>query len=60
MNNLRYTLIFLMRGGDILMLQRRKPPNQGLWNGIGGRIEEGETPEQCALRETSRGDRLHS
>jgi 8-oxo-dGTP diphosphatase len=52
MKNLRYTLIFLMRGGDILMLQRRKPPNQGLWNGIGGRIEEGETPEQCALRET--------
>jgi 8-oxo-dGTP diphosphatase len=51
MNDLCYTLIFLTRGADILMLQRLKPPNQGLWNGIGGRIEAGETPRQCALRE---------
>lgn len=33
------------------MLHRSKPPNQGLWNGIGGRIEPGETPEACAIRE---------
>jgi 8-oxo-dGTP diphosphatase len=51
MSDLGYTLIFLTRGADVLMLQRCKPPNQGLWNGIGGRIEMGETPRQCALRE---------
>jgi 8-oxo-dGTP diphosphatase len=47
----RYTLIFLRRLDQILMLHRRNPPNQGLWNGLGGRIEPGETPLACALRE---------
>jgi len=49
--DLRYTLIFLTRGEQVLMLHRRKPPNQGLWNGIGGHIEPGEAPLDCALRE---------
>ncbi len=48
---MRYTLIFLTRGDLILMLKRRKAPNQGLWNGIGGHIEPGEDPLECALRE---------
>jgi 8-oxo-dGTP diphosphatase len=33
------------------MLHRRKPPNQGLWNGVGGRIEAGESPLAACLRE---------
>ena len=33
------------------MLHRRYPPNQGLWNGVGGRIEPGETPLAACLRE---------
>jgi 8-oxo-dGTP diphosphatase len=33
------------------MLHRLRPPNQGLWNGIGGRIEPGETPDGCVIRE---------
>lgn len=33
------------------MLHRKRPPNQGLWNGIGGRIEAGESPKQCVIRE---------
>jgi 8-oxo-dGTP diphosphatase len=33
------------------MLHRRKPPNQGLWNGVGGRIEPGEDPLTACLRE---------
>ena len=52
LSDLRYTLIFLTRGDQILMLHRRKSPNRGLWNGIGGHIEAGETPLACALRET--------
>lgn len=46
-----YTLCFLTRGEKVLMLHRNKPPNQGLWNGVGGRIEPGETPYDCVLRE---------
>ena len=33
------------------MLYRHNPPNQGLWNGVGGRIETGETPRNSCLRE---------
>ncbi len=47
----RYTLIFLTRGDDVLMLHRRNPPNQGQWNGVGGRLEPGEAPLAGALRE---------
>lgn len=47
----RYTLIFLTRGSEVLMLHRRNPPNQGQWNGVGGRLEAGEDPLAGALRE---------
>ena len=47
----RYTLIFLTHGDQVLMLHRRNPPNQGFWNGVGGRLEAGERPLQGALRE---------
>ena len=30
---------------------RNKPPYQSTWNGIGGKIEEGETIFQAAIRE---------
>lgn len=33
------------------MLNRQYPPTMGLWNGVGGKIEPGETPEACILRE---------
>jgi 8-oxo-dGTP diphosphatase len=49
--SLPYTLCFLTRGEQVLMLYRRNPPNQGLWNGVGGRIEPGELPLACILRE---------
>lgn len=48
---IRYTLCFLTRGDQILMLHRRNPPNQGLWNGVGGRLEKGESARDCVLRE---------
>jgi 8-oxo-dGTP diphosphatase len=48
---LRYTLCFLTRGDTVLMLHRQKPPNLGLWNGVGGRLEPGETARVCMLRE---------
>lgn len=47
----RYTLCFLTRGEQVLMLHRRKPPNQGLWNGVGGKLQPGEAPLAACLRE---------
>ena len=46
-----YTLCFLYRDDEILMLLRNKAPNAGLWNGVGGHIENGESPHAGCLRE---------
>lgn len=35
----------------MLTLKRAKPPNEGMWNGLGGKIEPGETPEAAVRRE---------
>jgi len=47
----RYTLCFLFRNSHVLMLERQKEPNKGLWNGVGGHIEPGESPNYACLRE---------
>ncbi|MGH7146074.1 MAG: NUDIX hydrolase [Planctomycetota bacterium] len=39
--------------GRTLLLQRTKPPNQGLWSPPGGKIEIGESPFECAAREVA-------
>ena len=36
---------------ELLMLKRRKPPFVGRWNFIGGKIDEGESPPDSAVRE---------
>ncbi len=46
-----YTICFIKQGNKILLLNREKPRWMGSWNGIGGKIEEGETPTECVLRE---------
>ena len=51
--HLPYVLCFLTRADQVLLLHRDNPPNQGLWNGVGGRIEPGETPLAACLREVS-------
>jgi ADP-ribose pyrophosphatase YjhB (NUDIX family) len=43
--------VALVREHDLLLIQRNRPPSEGLWTLPGGRLEPGETPEQCALRE---------
>ena len=48
------TLCYLARGRDYLMLHRVKKvndENHDKWIGIGGKFEEGESPEDCMLRE---------
>src|SRR5437660_11078838 len=46
-----YTLCFCKRGDLILMLRRKKKPNQNLWNGLGGKVEVLEVPLQAVRRE---------
>ncbi|MCP8967110.1 NUDIX hydrolase [Ectobacillus ponti] len=47
----KYTICFIQRGNDVLLLNRSYSPNMGLWNGVGGKLDAGETPEQGILRE---------
>ena len=48
---LKYTICFIKCDDEILMLNREKNPNMGLWNGVGGKIEQGETHLQSVIRE---------
>lgn len=48
------TLCYLQHNGQTLMIHRVKKVNdihQGKWNGLGGKLEQGESPEQCVIRE---------
>lgn len=48
-------LCYIERDNKYLMLHRvkkEKDLNRDKWVGIGGKFEEGETPEECNLRET--------
>ena len=48
----RGTLCFVLREGQILLIEKKRGLEAGKVNGPGGRIEPGETPEQAAIRET--------
>ena len=48
------TLCYVRSGGKTLMVYRNKKDNDihlGKWNGLGGKMETGESPEECARRE---------
>lgn len=40
-----------IRGGDVLLVRRKNPPDAGLWGFPGGHIEAGETGLMAAARE---------
>jgi 8-oxo-dGTP diphosphatase len=49
------TLIYCFDPDDrVLLIQRNKSPNQGLWSPPGGKLiqNKGESPHQCAARES--------
>ncbi len=48
------TLCYIKHDGCTLMVHRNKKANdihEGKWNGLGGKFEPGETPEECVIRE---------
>ena len=47
----RGTLLFVVRDDRILLIHKKRGLGAGKINGPGGRIDDGETPLQCALRE---------
>ncbi len=52
--NILATLCYIRKNGKTLMIYRNKKENdyhEGKWNGVGGKFEIGENPEECATRE---------
>ncbi len=45
------SLIYVLHGDAVLLLKRERVPHKGLWSPPGGKLELGESPEECAARE---------
>ncbi|MGT2800497.1 NUDIX hydrolase [Streptococcus marmotae] len=57
------TICYLDNGKEWLMLHRNKKENDvhaGKWIGVGGKLEAGETPQECAVREIFEETGLHA
>ena len=48
----RATLCFIRDGARLLLIRKKRGLGAGKVNGPGGRMEPGETPLECAIRET--------
>lgn len=49
--NMRATLLFVVRDGQVLLIHKKTGLGAGKINGPGGKIEPGETPVEGAVRE---------
>lgn len=45
------TMVYCLDGDKVLLMYRHKQPNEGLWIGPGGKVDPGESPYDCAVRE---------
>ena len=48
----RATILFVVRDGEILLIRKKRGFGAGKVNGPGGKLDPGETPFDCAVRET--------
>lgn len=46
------TLVEIFDGDKLLLKRSTRGISKSKWNGVGGKIDQGETPEQNAIRET--------
>ncbi len=53
----RATLLFVRHGDRLLLIRKKRGLGAGKINGPGGRLEDGESPLQCAIREVQ--EELH-
>jgi len=51
MNDKTATLLFLRRGDEVLLAMKKRGFGAGRWNGVGGKLDPGETIEQAMIRE---------
>jgi len=56
---IKATLLFVVRGGRILLIHKKLGLGAGKINGVGGRLEPGETPLQAAVREVEEELHIH-
>jgi 8-oxo-dGTP diphosphatase len=49
--DLHATLLFVVRDGHILLIEKKRGPGAGKLNGAGGKVDAGETVEGAAVRE---------
>ena len=45
------TLVFVVRGGEVLLIRKKRGLGAGKVNGPGGKLDPGEAPLDCARRE---------
>ncbi len=50
--DIRRTLLFLRKGDQILLAMKKRGFGAGRWNGVGGKLEPGETIEAALIRES--------
>jgi 8-oxo-dGTP diphosphatase len=54
MKTVAATLCYVRSAGKTLMMHRNKKEgdvHRGKWNGLGGKLDAGESPEECVIRE---------
>ncbi len=52
MKKIETTLLLLKKDNQILLARKKRGFGEGKYNGVGGKLEKGETPEMAMLRET--------
>ena len=52
MKELQTTLLYLLKDNQILLAMKKRGHGEGKYNGIGGKVDAGETIEQAMVRET--------
>jgi ADP-ribose pyrophosphatase YjhB (NUDIX family) len=52
------TVLFIVSDGKVLLAEIEYPNGQRLWNGIGGVVDDGESPADAVVREVSEETQL--